>query len=285
MGVKKVQITVVIEDSKNSPKSNLQSKHGLAFFLVATINNEKVVIMMDTGPSQKKLAYNADELAIKLDDIDVIVLSHSHYDHTGGLMEALRQIKKNIPVVGHSTLFDPKLSLMPHLRTIGAPSRISDVEAAGGVPILVNGPVKIARGITTTGEIPRTTTFETTSGFWTTKSANFVEDAMLDDQALVIDVEDQGLVVVSGCAHSGIINTIKYAQKITGNNKVYGVLGGFHLISANNKRIKATVDALKDFDPMFVGPCHCTGKKAVKMIAESFGDRCRILHTGDPIEF
>jgi 7,8-dihydropterin-6-yl-methyl-4-(beta-D-ribofuranosyl)aminobenzene 5'-phosphate synthase len=144
--------------------------------------------------------------------------------------------------------------------------------------------VKIADGITTTGEVPRTTAFENVRGFWTVKDRSFVDDLMLDDQSLVIDVEDKGLIVVAGCAHSGIINTIKYAQKITGNSRVYAVLGGFHLISADAKRIQATVDELKKFDPEFVGPCHCTGKKATKKIAEAFGDRCRPLHTGDVIE-
>jgi len=81
----------------------------------------------------------------------VIALSHGHYDHTGGLIEALKQMKKRVPVIGHPTLFDPKLGMIPHLRLIGAPFRLSDVESAGGVPLLATGPIKIADGINTTG--------------------------------------------------------------------------------------------------------------------------------------
>ncbi len=128
------------------------------------------------------------------------------------------------------------------------------------------------------------TNFESIRGLWTIHNRRFVEDQIPDDQSLVIDVKNKGLVVVAGCAHSGIINTIKQAQKITANNRIHAVLGGFHLISADIKPIQATVNELEKLDPKFVGPCHCTGKKATKKIAETFGDRYRPLHTGDIIE-
>ncbi len=285
MSVKNVQIAVLIENSKNSAKPKLQAKHGLSFFITATIDDSTVKIMMDAGPSLEVLLNNVGVLGVNLEDVDVVALSHGHYDHTGGLIEALKQMKKRVPVIGHPTLFDPKLKLMPHLTLIGAPFRHSDVESVGGVPLMATGPVKIADGITTTGEVPRTTDFESVRGFWTVHNKSFVDDLMLDDQSLVIDVENKGLVVVAGCAHSGIINTIKYAQKITGNSRVYAVLGGFHLWKADDKRIQATVDELKKLDIGFVGPCHCTGKKAIKKFAEAFGDRYRPIRMGDIIEF
>jgi len=285
MAVKNVQITVLIEDSNSSAKPKLKKKHGLSFFVKAKIDDSEVTLLMDTGPSSDILLHNVEKMGVNLENVDVVALSHGHYDHTGGLIGALKEMKKRVPVIGHPTVFSPKLSIMPHLRLIGAPFKSSDVESAGGVPILAADPVKIADGITTTGEVPRMTAFESVRGFWAVHNRSFAEDLILDDQSLVIDVENKGLVVVSGCAHSGIINTIKYAQKITGNSKVYAVLGGFHLISADDKRIQATVNELEKLDPKFVGPCHCTGKKAIKKIGETFGDRCRPLHTGDIIEF
>jgi 7,8-dihydropterin-6-yl-methyl-4-(beta-D-ribofuranosyl)aminobenzene 5'-phosphate synthase len=285
MAVKKVQISVLIEDSKSPDKPQLRNKHGLSFFIQAKIGDDKVTVLMDTGPSPEALLSNADKIGINLDDVDVIVLSHGHYDHTGGLHEALKQMKKRVPVVGHPTVFEPKLSMMPHLRLIGAPVTSSDIEAVGGVPVFASDPVKIADGITTTGEVPRKSAFETVRGFWTVHDQRLIEDKMVDDQSLIIDVEDKGLVVLAGCAHAGIINTIKHAQKITGNSKVHAVLGGFHLISADDNRIQATVTELKKLDPKLVGPCHCTGKKAIKKIAEAFGDRYQPLHSGDSIEF
>ncbi len=284
MPVKTVQIRVLIEDSESLTKPDLISKHGLSFYIQAKIGDDMVTILMDTGPSSSALLRNVDSLGVDLEDVDVVVLSHGHYDHTGGLLEALKHIRKRVPVIGHPTLFEPKLKLMPHLRLIGAPFRVSDVESAGGVPILVADPVKLADGITTTGEVPRITKFENVRGFWTVHKERFAGDVIIDDQSLVIDVEAKGLIVISGCAHSGIINSIKYAQKISGSSMVYGVLGGFHLISADSKRIQSTVDELEKLNIAFVGLCHCTGKEATKKFDEAFGDNCRSLHPGDIIE-
>jgi 7,8-dihydropterin-6-yl-methyl-4-(beta-D-ribofuranosyl)aminobenzene 5'-phosphate synthase len=285
MVVKNVQITVLIEDTNSAAKPKLKAKHGLAFLIKAKIDDNGVTVMMDTGPTPEDLLHNVDTMGINLQNVDVVALSHAHYDHTGGLIEALKQMKKRVPVIAHPTVFGPKLKIMPHLKFIGAPFNASEIEAVGGVPLFASDPVKIADGITTTGEVPRTTAFETVRGFWTVHNRKFVEDLMLDDQSVVIDVEDKGLVVISGCAHAGIINTIYHAQKITENSRIYAVLGGFHLTNADDKRIQATVDELKKLAPKFIGPCHCTGKKAIKKIAETFGDRCQLLHTGDIIEF
>jgi 7,8-dihydropterin-6-yl-methyl-4-(beta-D-ribofuranosyl)aminobenzene 5'-phosphate synthase len=241
--------------------------------------------MMDTGPTPEILLHNVDAMKIKLQNVGIIVLSHGHYDHTGGLMEALKQMKKRVPVIAHPSVFGPKLKTIPHLKFIGAPCNSCQVQSVGGVPLLASNPVKIVGGIVTTGEVPRKTAFEKVKGFRTVHNRKFVDDLVLDDQSLVIDVENKGLVVVSGCAHSGIINTIKHAREITKNNKVHAVLGGFHLANADAKKIQATIDELKKSNPQFIGPCHCTGKKAIKKFAETFGDRCRSLHTGNLIEF
>ncbi len=285
MSVKNVQISVLIEDSKSPDKPQLRNKHGLSYFIKVKIGDNKVTVLMDTGPSPETLLYNSDKIGVNLDEVDVIVLSHGHYDHTGGLYGFLKQMKKRVPVVGHPTVFEPKLSMMPHLRLIGAPITSSDIETVGGVPVFASDPVKIADGITTTGEVPRISAFETVRGFWAVHDQRLIEDKMVDDQSLIIDVADKGLVIVTGCAHAGIINTIKHAQKITGNSKLHAILGGFHLTITDDNRIQATVTELKKLNPKLVGPCHCTGKKAIKKITEALGDRCQLLHSGDSIEF
>lgn len=285
MTVKNVEITVLIEDSKSSTKPSLKAKHGLAYLIKAKIDNSKMTIMMDTGPTPEAILHNADAMDISLQNIDVIVLSHGHYDHTGGLIAVLKHIEKRVPVIAHPTVFGPKLKIMPHLKFIGAPFTASEVESIGGVLVLTVDPVQIADGITTTGEVPRRTTFEKVRGFWTVQNGRFLESTMLDDQSLVIDVESKGLVVVTGCSHAGIINIIKHAQKITGNRRIYAVLGGLHLSNAEDMRIQKTVNELEKFDPKFLGPCHCTGKKATIKIGKTFGERCHILHSGDVIQF
>ena len=285
MSVKNVQITVLMEDRKNSAKPQLRNKHGVSFFVRAKNGDDKVNVLMDVGPSGEALLHNVDAMNINLEDIDVFALSHGHYDHTGGLIEALKLMEKRVPIIGHPMVFEPKVSFMPHLRLTGAPFTVTDVESVGGVPVLVADPVKIADGITTTGEVPRSTSFEKVCGFWIAHNGRMIEDMMLDDQSLVIDVEDKGLIVVAGCAHAGIINTLRYAKKLTGKNRIHAVMGGFHLWSAENNRIQATVDELEKLDLKFVAPCHCTGKKAIKKIAETFGDLYQPLRLGDIIEF
>ena len=286
MAVKNVEITVLIENTRSKSKPELKSRHGLSFYIRAQIGDEEqVTVLMDAGPSAEVLLHNVKELGVNLEDVDAVVLSHGHYDHTGGLIDALKQMKKGVPVIGHPTLFEPKLKIMPHLKSIGAAFKVSDVESAGGVPLLAKDSAEIGDGIVTTGEVPRVTSYENVKGFCTVHNSSFVDDLMIDDQSLVIDVEGKGLVIVSGCAHAGIINTVKYAQKIADNSRVHAVLGGFHLISADDKRIQATADELEKLDVKFVGPCHCTGKDANRKLAQVFGDRCRVLHTGDVIKF
>jgi len=282
--VDKVKLTVLIEDSVDMDKPDLLAKHGLSFFVEAETGNVKVSILMDVGPSPDVMLHNIDEMGIDLRKTDAILLSHGHYDHVGSLIETLKRIEKQVPVIAHPKIFNPKFKVKPSLKFIGASFKPSDVEASGGVFLYASNPVTIAEGITTSGEVERHAAFEKVEDFWMVDDGRFVEDALLDDQALIIHVKNKGLVVLVGCAHSGIINTIRHAQKVMGTDKVFAVLGGFHLAKADDKRTQATVNELAKLDLKFVGPCHCTGQKAVNRLLEAFGDRCHPLRTGDIVE-
>lgn len=282
--VKKVKLTVLVEDSVNAGKTNLIAKQGLSFFVEAVTSNGEISIMMDTGPSSEVLLHNVDMMDINLRETEVIVLSHGHYDHVGGLIEVLKCIGKRVPVVVHPKIFNPKFKVKPVLMFRGVPFTPFDVEIAGGVLLYAGNPVTISQGITTTGEVERTLSLESVEGFWTVDDGRFVKDVMLDDQALVIDVEGKGLVVVTGCAHSGVVNTVRHVKKITGTDEVYAVLGGFHLAGADDDRIEATIRELEKLNLKFIGPCHCTGSKVVKRFKGAFGNRCNPLQTGDTVE-
>jgi len=282
--VKKLKLAVLAEDSVSESQREVIAKHGLSFLIEAEGDGDKVSVLMDTGPSADMVLHNAEVMGVDLTKIDVVFLSHGHYDHTGGLVGILKQIDKEVPVVAHPKVFGLKLKLDPNLKYIGSPFKPSEVEASGGVLLLARNPVTIAKGVVTSGEVERGVAYEKVEGFLSIEGETFKEDIMPDDQALTINLEGKGLVVVSGCAHSGIINTIRTTQKVAGVSKVCAVLGGFHLVGTDDKRIQLTVKELLKINPEVVGPCHCTGSKAVHRLVEAFGDLCKPLRTGDTIE-
>jgi 7,8-dihydropterin-6-yl-methyl-4-(beta-D-ribofuranosyl)aminobenzene 5'-phosphate synthase len=277
--MKKVKLTVLVEDSVNASKKalGLEAKHGLSILVERT--KPRFTILMDTGQSPSILLRNMEILGISLEKIDAIFLSHGHYDHTGSLLEILKKINRDIPIIVHPDAFNPKFKIAPKLRYVGSPFKLCELESSSGL-LLARNPITIVEGIVTSGEIERITPYEKPKGFWTVENEKFIEDVMRDDQALVLNLEDKGLVVVSGCAHAGIINTIKHAQKLTGTKKIHAVVGGFHLKDSKDEIIKATIDDLSEINPDFIYPCHCTGIKTIHQLTQIFKKRCKPLKTG-----
>ncbi|HNX39057.1 MAG TPA: MBL fold metallo-hydrolase [Methanothrix sp.] len=285
-----LHLTVAVENSASKSNSHLLAQHGLSILMSLDLGGgEGMKLLWDTGASSEVMLHNAAALNIDLDAIDLICLSHGHYDHTGGLMGVLAQRKsrgrERLGVLCHPDVFAAKLKARPGLKFIGLPFTETQVEAEGGIWMQCRGPVPIAPGLTTTGEIPRREAFEAVEGFWTIREDRYCPDSIPDDQALAADIPGKGLVVITGCAHSGIINTIKHALEITGAEKLHAVIGGFHLMGADDCRIEATVQALKKFHPAAVCPGHCTGEKAVSRLREAFGDRCKPMAVGDQTQF
>jgi len=278
--MKNFKLTVLVEDSVSAPKKalGLEAKHGLSILIERT--KPRFTILMDTGQSPSILLQNMEILGINIQKIDAIFLSHGHYDHTGSLLEILKKINRDIPIIAHPNAFNPKFKIAPNLRYIGIPFKLCELELSRGL-LLARNPVTIIERIITSGEIERITPYEKPQNFWTVENGRLIEDVMMDDQALILNLEDKGLIVVSGCAHAGIINTIKQAQKLTGIKKVHAVIGGFHLSGSRDEMIKATIDDLTKIDPAFIYPCHCTGTNNIRRLAEIFKKRCRPVKTGD----
>ena len=279
-----LRLTIVVENSASLDNSSLWAQHGLSIFLELNFGLESMKLLWDTGASSEVMLHNADALDLDLCHLDLICLSHGHYDHTGGLMGILQRRNGRVCILAHPDIFAPKLKERPTLQYIGAPFTRNEAEAAGAIMLDCRSPLDLAPGVMTTGEVARLEAFEKVEGFWTVKEGQYRPDCMPDDQALAINLPGKGLVVVTGCAHSGIINTIRHAQKITGVEELYAVIGGFHLMGADEKRIDATAKALHSLDPAIVRPGHCTGQKAVCRLQEALGERCRPLATGDSIQ-
>jgi 7,8-dihydropterin-6-yl-methyl-4-(beta-D-ribofuranosyl)aminobenzene 5'-phosphate synthase len=278
-------MTIVVENSASLDNNSVWAQHGLSIFLELCIGPESMRLLWDTGASSEVMLHNADALNIDLDSLDMICLSHGHYDHTGGLMGILQHLKGRACVLAHPDIFAPKLKARPTLKFIGLPFNRAEIEASGAIFLEARGPVAMAPGLTTTGEVPRIESFEKVEGFWTIKDGQYCQDIIPDDQSLAVNISGKGLAVITGCAHSGIINTIRHAQKITGVEKLYAVIGGFHLMDAEEGRIEATAKALKELDPAIIRPGHCTGPKAVCRMQEVLGERCQPLAVGDSIQF
>jgi len=283
--LQELQLSIVVENSASLSNNSVWGQHGLSIFLELGYGHENVRLLWDTGASSEVMLHNADAMNIDLFDLDLICLSHGHYDHTGGLMGILNCARPGLPVLVHPDAFCPKYKTRPGLKYIGLPFTREQAQAAGAVMLEGRKPVEIASGVMTTGEIPRIVPFETVEGFRTVRDGKCYPDAINDDQALAIGLPGKGLVVVSGCAHSGIINTIQHAKKVTGIDELYAVIGGFHLMGADEKRIEATAEELVVLDPKVVRPGHCTGSRAICMLQRALGQRCQPLSAGEIIQF
>lgn len=232
-------------------------------------------VLLDTG-SSISASYNADALGIDLSRIDKLVLSHGHYDHTGGLRHILRKMRKRVEIIAHPDIWAAKYARRHGETTeryIGIPFQRPELETLGANFNLTTKPVKITDSIMTTGEIPMVTGYEEIEPYLLVKEADgWQPDKLLDDQALIINTEP-GLIIILGCAHRGIINTLYHAQQLTGVKRIYMVVGGCHLMDASKKRILETIAALKELRVQRLGVSHCTGMPAVLAMAQEFGDR------------
>jgi 7,8-dihydropterin-6-yl-methyl-4-(beta-D-ribofuranosyl)aminobenzene 5'-phosphate synthase len=228
-------------------------------------------ILMDTGLSFSAV-HNAQLVRIDLATIDRIVLSHGHTDHTGGLREVLRR-RGEVEVIAHSDIWAPKYVRRDgetEEQYIGIPFVRGELESLGAHFNLVREPVRITDRIITTGEIPMLSGYEEIENNLFVKEGDMLQpDRLADDLALVIDT-DFGLVVILGCAHRGIINTLRHAQNLMGKELVYAAIGGTHLFRASDERIEQTIAALKEIGIQRLGVSHCTGFHASARLAQEF---------------
>lgn len=254
----------------------LIAEHGYSALVSVHAGNDSASLLFDAGVSTHALIHNMDVLEIRPQELHSIVLSHGHIDHTHGLLGMIKRLgKRRMPILLHPDAFLNRKVILPDNRELHSPApnrqlleqeNIEFVEERG-YSYLLEGMVLV------TGQIHRTTEFE--KGFaihYSYINGTWQSDPLIhDDQALVVNVRDKGLVVMTGCGHAGAINSIRYAQKLTGVDTVYALLGGLHLTGAIFEPIIApTLKELKAIGPRLVMPGHCTGWKATHAFAREF---------------
>jgi 7,8-dihydropterin-6-yl-methyl-4-(beta-D-ribofuranosyl)aminobenzene 5'-phosphate synthase len=261
-----VKITTL---SENTAGAACIGEWGLCMLIEA----DGMKILFDTGAGTAAV-HNADLMGVDFSSVDVMVLSHGHYDHTGGLYEVLRRSGKK-EIIAHPDVWSRKYGSLDNTppRFVGIPFVREALEAMGATFRLSTEPVRLSEHITTTGQVPMLNDYEKVETYLRVKDGEELkQDDINDDLSLVIDTE-YGLVVILGCAHHGIVNNLKQAQKVTGKELIYAAIGGTHLVHASKERMAKTAAALKEMGVQWLAASHCTGFAASAYLANEFGER------------
>lgn len=250
----------------NPSATGLVAEHGFAVWIEAGGKR----ILFDTGQG-RALRPNTEHTRHDLAKADILVLSHGHYDHTGAIDYVLER-NPEIQVHAHSGILRERYSLHPgqppHDISMPQEQQLLIEDLPDSRLHWVSGPVQIADGVWLTGPIPRNHPLEDVGGPFFLDPEGTDPDAIPDDQALWIETPN-GLLVVCGCCHSGLINTLDYIRRVSGTDRIRGIIGGFHLHSASAERLAATVETLRELKPDILIPCHCTGDAAIDYLKQN----------------
>jgi 7,8-dihydropterin-6-yl-methyl-4-(beta-D-ribofuranosyl)aminobenzene 5'-phosphate synthase len=253
------------------------AEHGLSFLVSITKGDTRRSVLFDTGSTVDGLVHNLRVLGVNPGEIEAIVLSHGHFDHTTGLNGLTKGPQPLPPLVVHPDFWLRRRIALPRREPYELPTTSEEKVRAAGFPLMERREASLLLDgdLLVTGVIERTTEFERGLAVHQAfRDGEWQPDSFIyDDQALVANVRNKGLVIVTGCGHAGIINTLRYARKLTGVSRVYAVIGGFHLATpAFEPIIWPTVEALAELGPQVVVPAHCTGWRATHALAAAFPD-------------
>ncbi|KIZ47526.1 MULTISPECIES: MBL fold metallo-hydrolase [Rhodopseudomonas] len=247
------------------------AEHGLSLMINIDAGSEKHSALLDTALTPATFLRNLKVYGQDLSQTEAIILSHGHVDHCGGLLDAVRHAPRGCPVIAHPDVFQPRK--FPGQQGSSLPVVDSEALRQAGAEIhALRAPSSWCSDfVGVSGEIERSNAFETGfPGAQIEVDGTWRSDPFHDDQAVILDVKDKGLVVISGCAHAGIINTVRHAQKITGIEKVHAIVGGFHLTGpAFEPRIQETIEEMRLLEPDYIVPMHCTGWRAINSLSEA----------------
>lgn len=286
--IKNLKITTIADNLVLKP--GLWGQWGLSYLLELTDQEGKPrKVLFDTANDKKPYLYNIKTLELDLSDLDAIVLSHGHSDHTVATVETVN-MTNGCTVYAHPHTFQPRYYEDKNGKRIrgGVPEDqgIKEIEAAGGEVILTREPVEVVPGLWTTGQIPRRNDFEKVPQPMGGGKRIIIiddeeqDDQILCDQALWTEIEDEGLWVITGCAHSGPVNTLDHVRELSGIENISTYIGGTHLVSRDNKYIKKTIHELEKYNLKLFSPCHCTGFNAMSLLHQEFSQIFAVNYCG-----
>jgi 7,8-dihydropterin-6-yl-methyl-4-(beta-D-ribofuranosyl)aminobenzene 5'-phosphate synthase len=250
----------------------VQGEMGLAFLITAAAAGKKHTLLMDFGLSPQVYENNLRHLKVDIAQAEALILSHGHEDHYAGLSVALKQAHGPLYIGGPDAFLHRFFVTPAHTVDMGTLDRAA-IEKTGARVVFAPQPTVIAGVALASGEIPRLTDYEKVPPpMKMEKDGTLVQDPLTHELALIFDVAGKGLVVVTSCAHSGVVNTVEYTRKITGESRVLAVIGGMHLTTATDETIDKTAAALQAMKPTYIAPMHCTGNRALMKLATLMPD-------------
>jgi len=274
--IRDLKITTLAE---NCAHGRCLGQWGLSFLLeFADARGDSRKVVFDTGINKDALLHNIKKLDVNLKGADCVVLSHGHLDHTAATAEVVKAAGR-IKVHAHPFVFLPRFfqNRNGKRRELGVPKGEGpeDIEKRGGEVVLSAESTEIVPGVWTTGQIERVTPFENVMSLSQGEKLTIVvngkeiDDQVLDDQALWMHVDEVGPVVVTGCAHSGLVNTLFHVRKLSQVRQIHGLVGGTHLVGRPDDYLEQTIKDLGQFGLSLISPCHCTGFKASARLWQS----------------
>ena len=273
----KITIKVVVD---NNAADGFMAEHGFSVW----IDNGSDQILLDCGQGDA-LVHNLSLFGKSVADVSKLVISHGHYDHTGAIDKVLKS-SKLLTVYAHTDIYEKRYSIHD-----GKPAKDISIKSEQRHLLqqfptankrLTNSPVEVSGQVFATGEIPRNTSYEDTGGPFYLDECKETPDLIYDDQSIYINTKN-GAVLITGCCHSGIVNTMDYVTRVF-NQNIHMVIGGLHLVNATDERINKTIDAFRQFGVEKLIPCHCTGEYAISRMQQELGNMIQPGYAGMQID-
>ncbi len=284
-----IRITTLVENTAG--RVRVLAEWGLCML----VETDDCVILSDAGASEAA-ARNAQVLDVSLIGVNVVVFSHGHFDHTGGLPALLPLMQKPVDIVAHHRIWDHKYAYHPGKRGcghdvdsdyeyIGIPYERQEAEKLGARFVLGSEPVWLSDTVVTSGEVTMQTEYEDIdSKLMIMEKGEYRPDDLPDDQSIFIKTE-KGLVAVLGCAHRGLINHLLRGQELIGSERVHAIVGGTHLMTASQDRIAKTIRQLRQMDVQVIAASHCTGLLAACALERELGESFVFNNAGTCLTF